>query len=243
MRAVRTGLLVAVSLALVAGGCARYQRREMPFRAATDYASHQSIDGADLGVLTMDDPRQARDAFGFDIVGAGVLPVQVVIDNNSTQSLHIIPDQSYLILPNGDRYGLLDPDKARERIASKTSWGEVGPQAGRGALLGGAGGVLIGGALGVVTGRNVLRAAGKGAVVGAAGGAVVGGAQGASEPDTNREIAQDLRTASLQNKRVAPGESGHGILFFPGEARGAVQLHLRLEESPSGDVADLTFSL
>lgn len=243
MATVRMGLWLALGFVLVAGGCQRYERRAMPFRAATDYPNHQSVDGADLGVLMMDDRGRAEDAFGFDIVGAGVLPVQVVIDNNSSQSMQIVPSQCYLILPNGDRYGLLDPDKARERIASKTSWGEVAPRAGRGALLGGAGGALLGGAIGVVTGRNVLRAAGKGAVAGAAGGAVVGGAQGAAEPDANRTIAHDLRTASLENKRVDSGETGHGVLFFPGEARGAVQMHLLLRESPSGDTVDLTFHL
>ncbi len=242
MRTLRAVLLVAL-VVLMAGGCERYQRRAMPFRAAADYPNHQSVDGADLGVLMMDSPGQAEDAFGFDIVGAGVLPVQVVIDNGSTQSLSIVPGQSYLVLPNGDRYGLMDPDLARDRISRKTSWGEVAPSAGRGALLGGAGGALLGGALGVVTGKNVLKSAGKGAVVGAAGGAVVGGAEGASEPDTNRAIARDLRSAALENKSVAPGETGHGVLFFPGEARGAVQLHLLLQESPSGDVVDLTFGL
>jgi len=243
MGTVRAGVIVALALAFVAGGCQRYQRRAMPFRAAVDYPNHQAVDGADVGVLMMDDRGLAEDAFGFDIVGAGVLPVQVVIDNGSAQSLRIVPGQSYLVLANGDRYGLLDPDMARERIGSRTSWGEVGPRAGRGALLGGAGGALLGGAIGVVTGKNVLKSAGKGAVVGAAGGAVVGGVEGASEPDTNRAIARDLRTASLENKSVAPGETGYGVLFFPGEARGAVQLHLLLEGSPSGDVADLTFSL
>ncbi len=243
MGTMRAGMWVVLVVAFAAGGCQRYERRAMPFSAATDYASHQSVDGADLGVLLMDDPGQAEDAFGFDIVGAGVLPAQVVIDNNGSESVQVVPSQCYLVMPNGDRYGLLDPDKARERIGRRTSWGEVGPRAGRGALLGGAGGAILGGAIGVVTGKNVLRAAGKGAVVGAAGGAVAGGVEGATEPDTNRAIAADLRSASLQNERVAAGETGHGILFFPGEARGAIQLHLMLQEFPSGDSVSLTFNL
>ncbi len=243
MGTVRAGLWAMLAVAFAAGGCQHYERRAMPFRAATDYASHQSVDGADLGVLLMDSPGQAEDAFGFDIVGAGVLPVQVVIDNNSTQTMQVVPSQCYLVLPNGDRYGLLDPARARERMSRRTSWGEAAPRAGRGALLGGAGGALLGGAIGMVTGQNVLRSAGKGAVVGAAGGAVAGGVEGATEPDTNRAIADDLRSASLQNQRVAPGETGHGILFFPGEARGAIQLHLLLQELPSGDSVSLTFDL
>jgi len=243
MRSSRVGLLIVLALGLTAAGCARYQRKPLAFMPAASYPNHQEVDGALFGVRMVRDSTQAREAFGFDILDAGVLPVQVVIENGSQQSLRVVADQCFLIMPDGQMYPLLRADLARERIAKKTSWGEVGPRAGRGALLGAAGGALVGVALGVVSSRGTLSSAGKGAVIGAAGGAVVGGAEGATDEDVSRAIARDLRDAALENQSVEPNSLGHGILFFPAEAIGARQMRLRVRQMPSGKTFDLTFAL
>ena len=76
----------------------------------------------------------------------------------------------------------------------------------------------------------------KGAAAGAATGAVMGGAQGMSDTDVQRQIREDLRTRSLERRAVAPQEIAHGFVFFPGEARKAQELRLRLREADTGRI-------
>jgi len=76
----------------------------------------------------------------------------------------------------------------------------------------------------------------KGAAAGAATGAVLGGAQGMSDTDVQRQIREDLRTRSLERRAVAPQELAHGFVFFPGEAKKAQELRLRLREADTGRV-------
>ncbi|MFW6188856.1 MAG: hypothetical protein ACOC7T_00350 [Planctomycetota bacterium] len=240
----RTARALVITLIVVSvAGCARYERRPLAFKSPAAYANHQTVEGVSLGAQKLADRREARQVFGFDIIRAEVLPVQVVIDNESGDPFSIVPEQSFIEMPDGRMYPLLRPDMARQRIEESTGWGEIAPGAGRGAILGGAAGTVLGAAVGVVTGRNVLEAAGKGAVVGGAGGAVLGGAEGATSEEVSREIAQDLHHATLQNKVVRPNAVGHGVLFFPGEAGAATGLKLRIKNEDTAEVHDLRFGL
>ncbi len=235
---------VVLSLAvLTLLGCSRYQRKPLSFRMPSEYANHRELEGALLAAEAVSDRRRAREAFGFDIIGAGVLPVQVVISNESASELRIVPEQTFLRESKGEMWAILPTDLARERIESKTAWGELGARSGRGAVLGGLGGAIVGAAVGVVTGDSVTSAAGTGLVVGGAGGTVIGGADALTDQQVGRRIARDLRDASLQNKAVAPGELGHGVLFFPAEATGELRLKLRVFQTDTGRVKDLDFAL
>ncbi len=236
--------LIAVALAAVLAlslGCTRYQRRPLSFRAPSTYANYQVVEGAGIGARVIADRREAREAFGFDIIEAGVLPVQVVISNAGKAPLTIVADQSFLVELNGETWQILKRKLAIERVEKTTGWGEIGPRAGRGALLGTAAGALIGVAIGVVTDQHTVDALGTGALLGAAGGGIIGGAAGATDKDIGRNIAEDLRDASLENKVVEPGQLGHGILFFPAEALRPARLKLRLKNASTGALHDLEF--
>jgi len=236
--------MVALALAVLFGaGCARYQRRPLSFRMPSSYPNHQTIQGAELGARAITDRQRAKEAFGFDIIGAGVLPVQVVIKNGADWPLQIVADQSFLVESDGRMWPVLSAELARERIAKHTGWGELAPGAAKGAVLGAAAGAVIGTAVGVVSGKSVGGSAAKGAVVGAAGGGVLGGANAMSDQEVARNIATDLRDASLRNKQVPPGQLGQGILFFPAEARSPAQLELQVKNARTGKVYTLKFSL
>lgn len=236
-------LLIAFLAAALATGCTRYEQKPLPFRDPASLTNAAQAFGATVGVQTFGTAKQAEEAFGFDIVGAGVLPLQVVFDHRGPSPIEIVAGQTFLVESSGQLWNVLDQKIAYDRIAGKTELGEVAPQAGKKAFLGAAAGAIVGAAIGIVTGRSIPEAIGKGAAVGGAGGAVIGGAQGAQEPSVGRKVSDDLRSRSLENRPIPPQTLSHGVLFFPAEAREARTLRLQLRDTGTGELQTLQFSL
>lgn len=232
-----------VSVLVLAGACSRYEQKPLPFRMPSAYPNAVEAFGATIAARAIDDPAQAKEAFGFDILGAGVLPLQVVFDNQGKDPIQIEPTQTFLADAQGNLWNILEQNIAYDRIAKKTEMGEIAPEAAKKGFLGAAAGAIVGAAIGIVTGQNIGAAAGKGAAVGAAGGAVIGGAQGMDNSDVKRSINQDLKNRSLANKPIPPQALSHGILFFPAEAVKAKQLRLQLRDTQTGETRTLNFAL
>jgi hypothetical protein len=174
--------------------------------------------------------KEAEAAYGFDIIGAGVLPVQVIFDNKGTHPIEILPGQTLLIDVEDNIWPILDAKLAYERIAKKTQYGEVAPKAAKGGVFAGIAGAMIGAAVGIVTGTNVGTAVLQGAAVGAAAGATAGGAAGLFDKDAQDKIREDLQKGTLENKVVPAHQIAYGFIFFPGEAAKAKELRLRIRE-------------
>ncbi|MBE9547166.1 MAG: hypothetical protein IMF10_06705, partial [Proteobacteria bacterium] len=119
-------------------------------------------------------------------------------------------------------------------ISKKTELGEVAPEGAKYGLLAATAGAIIGAAIGIVSGESVGDAAMKGAAVGAAAGSTMGGAGGLSNEDVRRKIRKDLETRSLERRAIKPHEIAHGFIFFPGEAKQAKELRLRIKELDTG---------
>ncbi len=219
---------------LVAAGCTRYERTVVPFKMPTAYPNATAVAGAVVAAEAFADSEKASRAFGFDIMGAGVMPVQVVFDNQGAHPLEVIPSKTFLVDASSNLWPILDEGLAYDRIAKKTDFGEVAPKAAKPALLGGAAGALIGAAIGIVTGTNVGEAAGKGAAVGAAAGATAGGLSGVNDQEVRRQIGDDLHTRTLEQKPIPAKEIAHGFIFFPAEASGAKELRLSIREIDTG---------
>lgn len=234
----RIVLLFALA-ALVVTGCARYERKVVPFRMPAAYPNAVDVAGASVAAESFSDSQQARDAFGFDILSAGVLPVQIIFDNRGPHSLEIIPERTWLVDRENNLWPVLEANLAYDRIATKTKLGEVAPRAATSGLLGVAGGAIVGAAVGIVTGENVASAAGKGAALGGAAGAVIGGAGGVTDQEVRRHIGEDLHNRNLDKKPVPPGDIAHGFIFFPGEAEDSMELRLSLREIDTGTVHSL----
>ena len=233
----KMGLVLAVAL-VAASGCARYERKPLGFRMPSEHADSAELDGALFGARVIDDRREAKEAFGFDIIKAGVLPVQVVIENNGHAEFEIVPEQTFLVDAAGQNWDVLDQAVAHERISEKTGWGEVAPGAGKGTLVGTAVGAVGGLAVGVLTKTHTGKAVLGGAAIGAAGGALAGGAKGLwwDRQKVDKDIMLDLHARSLANKRIKPGQLGHGLIFYGTEADRAAKLKLSVRNTETGAV-------
>jgi hypothetical protein len=226
------------------GGCATYKEQATPFKMPAAYANARKVVGATVAARAFADSSEARKAFGWTIREAGLLPVQVVFDNLGDYTLEIEPTQTFLIDEENNLWSILDSRLAYERVSKKTEIARVAGESVKPAIFAGAAGAIVGAAIGIVTGENVGSAAGKGAVLGTAVGATLGGGKAAASEDEARAlISDDLESKSLDNKAVLPKTIAHGFIFFPGEAKGAKELRLKLRVAETGDLYLLPFVL
>lgn len=235
--------LVLVLTFFLAISCARYERQVVPFQLPSAMPNSTQVSGATIAAKAFSDKKEAESAFGFDIIGSGVYPVQVVFDNRGTHPIEIVPNQTFMTDVENKTWPILDAGLAYNRIHSKTEYGKVVPEAGKAGLLGGAAGAIIGAAIGIVSGSNVGEYAAKGAAVGAAGGITLGGAKGVTDPEPGRQIREDLQQRSLENRAVKPTELAYGFIFFPGEAKKARDLRLQVRETDTGKTYVLSLPL
>jgi hypothetical protein len=229
-----------ILLTAVLAACTSYERQVVPFKLPSAYPNAVEIADAVIAAKSFDNKDEAGHAFGFDIRGAGILPVQVIFDNKGSHYLEIVPAQTFLVDEENNLWPILEEGLAYDRITKKTELGKIVPEGGKFGLLGGAAGGLIGAAVGIVTGTNVGTAASKGAAVGAAAGLTMGGAQGFGDNEVRYQIRDDLKTRSLAKRAVKPQEVAHGFIFFPGEAKKTKELRLQLKETDTGKLYSLT---
>ena len=167
----RNVLVLILSILLIfLTACATYKRKPLPFKAPSAYDNATEVVGALVGAEAFVDRRTTKEAFGFDIRGAGMLPVQVVFDNQGPHPLKIDVAQTFLEDAEGNLWPILDREIAYERATKYSQTKKIFKEGAYGGFLGATAGALIGAAVGIVTGENVAEAAGKGAAVGAAAG-------------------------------------------------------------------------
>lgn len=224
------GLLIVVGVA-----CSTpYQSKPFPFRHPDSYGNSQVVDQVTLGGEAFVDRKQAREAFGFDIHDAGMVPVQIAFHNEGESRYRIMPKQTFLEDREGKMWDILDEKTAYKRATKYAETHDMLSKGTKGAGIGAAAGAIVGAAVGIVTGENVAASAGKGAAVGGAAGAVGGGASGYASGESRNEIVRDLQKKSLENKPIPSMAIAHGILFFPGEVTSAKRLHVQLKNVESG---------
>ena len=83
------------------------------------YPNFTRAGGADIAAKAYDDPNEAGQAFGYDMRGSGILPVQVVIDNKGNHPLEIVPGQTFLVDTANNMWPILDANLAYDRIAKE----------------------------------------------------------------------------------------------------------------------------
>ncbi|MBI5485053.1 MAG: glycine zipper family protein [Deltaproteobacteria bacterium] len=237
-------LICMLLIATHISACATYKNRAVSFKPPQGYSNYHNADGLMVGAEAFDDKKLAEEAFGFDIRGAGVLPVQIVLDNRSGQAVEVVSGQTFLVDGSSRYWKILSNQEAIDRVQKATEVGAIGKGAGRGAAFGAAAGALLGLALGVVSGRNVGEAVVKGGVLGGAGGAVIGGADKAGD-DRQREnkIASDVREKGIEGKIMHAEALANGFIFFPGEAETVKELRLQLRFRNSGTVETINLRL
>ncbi len=234
---------IMVGFALATGCSTSYKATPLSFKAPSSYANVVTVRGVQVAAKAFADADEAKEAFGFDIRKAGLMPVQVVFDNPSPYSLEIVGRQTFLEDEKGNFWPLLDRKTAYERATKYAQTKQIFKEGAYQGFLGAAAGSLIGAAIGIVSGENVATSIGKGAAVGAAAGGTLGGIKGYQSDDARRAIIDDLRKKSLQNSPIEPQTLSHGFLFFPGEAKSAKRLRLRLLEKDTGKTHVILFDL
>ena len=66
-------------LIFLSASCATsYKAQPLPFRAPSSYPNAVQVGGAVMAAEAFAVPKKAEEAFGFDVRGAGFLPVQVI---------------------------------------------------------------------------------------------------------------------------------------------------------------------
>jgi hypothetical protein len=239
MRRMKWLCLIAIFLLVTVAACTKYERKVVPFQLPAAYPNATEAAEATIAAKAYDGKDEAGNAFGFDIRGAGILPVQVIFDNKGAHSLEILPAQTFLVDEANNLWPILDANLAYDRMTKKTELGNVVPEGAKSGMLAGAAGGIIGAAIGIVTGTNVGEAAAKGAAIGAAAGLTMGGAQGLNDSEARSQIRDDLKTRSLEKRAVKPHEIAHGFIFFPGEAKKSKELRLQLKATDTGTIYPL----
>lgn len=233
------GLLLTLSFS----GCATYEPKVAPFKLPEAYQNVQRVADTYVAARAWNNEAEAQQAFGFNIIKAGLLPVQVSFDNRGAQTLAIVPSQTFLINLGQDLYPVLSNREAYDRVNRSTRVQETVKGVGRGGLLGGATGALIGAAIGVAAGHSAGSYALGGLATGAAAGGLFGGANAAGNTQVPRTITRDLSRHELKNTPIKPGELAYGLILFPGEAGAPQALRLQLKDLDSGQVYTLNLPL
>ena len=232
--------LIGAFITISIMGCTTaYKAKPLPFKTPSAYNNMVQAGGIQVGAQAFVDTTVAQKAFGFDVRGAGMLPVQLVFDNQGRNSMEINPAQTFLEDHQGNLWPILTDKFAYERATKYAQTQQMFKEGAYKGFLGAAAGTIIGAAVGIVSGEDVARTAGEGAAIGAAAGSVLGGASGYASNDARSSIVRDLKDKSLESQAITPGNLSHGIIFFPGEASTAKQLRLQLKEKETGKVHTL----
>ncbi len=239
----RIALVTALILALLLQGCSTYEPKVAPFKLPDAYANVQRVDGTYVAARAWTTEEEANNAFGFNIIQAGLLPVQVSFDNRGAQTLAIVPSQTYVINDRQELFPVLSDTEAYERLKGYTKFREGVKGFTTGGLLGGATGALLGAAIGVVAGRSAGDYAMRGAAMGGGAGALFGAGSSASSTQVPRTITEDLERRNLQNTPIKPGQIAYGIILFPREAGRPQSLRLQLQDKETGQLHTLTLPL
>lgn len=204
-RAFRNGFALLV-LAGLCAACGGRQEPVAPLALPEGQAQAVEAAGVRFQAQAFEEPRQAVKAFGFDLRGAGLLPLRISISNHGGGAVKIIPRQTFLIDLDGQAWPLLTSGQAASRLGAAAAMpAPARPLAPTPAALD----ALTGFALDMV-----------------AGPAFVGEAEGYAPPGNS--IGQDLAGKVLRNPSVPAGQVASGVLFFPGreEAHGVRSLRL-----------------
>ncbi|ACH37108.1 lipoprotein, putative [Citrifermentans bemidjiense Bem] len=237
-------LCVLMISMLLFSACTSYKSQYVSFRPPEAYTNYREVNGVSMGGEAYPDADSAEKAFGFDIKGAGLLPVMLVFDNKSANNLELISGQTFLVDDGGNYWPVVPNNTAFDRLESSTQFASFfGKGAGKGAILGAAAGGILATAIGIASGKSVGEAVGKGVALGAAGGALIGGTQEGTSGEREHRISDDLRSKGLEGKPIPAGALANGFLFFPGEANSAKELRLQVRERESGQVHKVSLPL
>jgi hypothetical protein len=209
--------MVSIAALALASCAPRYEYRAVPVRPVSGYPGQAHVAGANIGAVAFYSPQELTQLFGFDLKKAGVIPVQVMVQNNSEAPVTFL-DGARMQDISGNAWEVLPSEVVFTRINNYTSGSLNGEKGVRRTLLWGLAGAAMGAAVGAATGTNVGEAVGKGAALGGAAGAASSVMGIGTTDDTSQDVMRDFSSRSLNHRTVAPGAEVSGFLYFPSEA-------------------------
>jgi hypothetical protein len=221
-------IVIILAFSLVATACApRYEFKPIPVRAADGYRDRVAFPEGSAGAYAYYDSAELIGDFGFDLKKAGVIPVQLRLENDFGSSPLTLTEAT-LADQSGRLWEVLPSDVVFRRLDEHTSGGLSAGDGARRTLLWGLAGAAVGAAVGAIGGGSVAEAAGKGAAAGAGIGvaSVLVGSE--NDDEKSYDLQRDFSRRSLAHATVAPGDSANGLLYFPAEASRPVKLNLKL---------------
>ena len=189
-------------------GCATFKANVTSFRSPADYPNHVNLSGLIIACEVLNTPEASKRQFNVDLNAIGVLPVRLIVKNDSQSEIEIDRSQIFGILSDGSMYNTYALHQSIDRIRSS----EIGKGMAAGAV---AGTVVLGAAgagIGAATGGD-SNSAGTGAAIGGTAGALGGAAAGA---DSIAEyIHKEMWYLDWGDKAVYPGYLLNGFIFLP----------------------------
>jgi hypothetical protein len=88
-------ILLLITLTTCLSACQSYQRQVMPVKMPSSYPNATEVAGATIAAKIYDDKNEAEAFYGFDIIGTGVIPLQLIFDNKGIHSITIISSQTF----------------------------------------------------------------------------------------------------------------------------------------------------
>ena len=224
-----TNPALAALIAALLGSCGAPRDAKVPPLAMPSSAPHSiTVQGAVIAASAITDAERAQSTFGFDIRGAGLLPVRLSLDNKSRSTINIRPDQTFLIDKEGQAWPMLTQSQAYNRINRALEQGEIAIEQSESTKVLKTAVSTVGFALGMLLGRDVAGRPLRCFSVGA------GLAQDDACYMIENELRKDLANKGLKNQRILPGELAYGVLFFPGRDEAKYPRNLRLSMDLDG---------
>lgn len=120
MVAMRKGIGAAAVLLFFSPLFAKYKIREIQVREASSYAAHQESQGIVVGADAYESSERAQTLFDNDkFEKKGILPVLIVVDNNSEFAVRLHEEDIFLIDPDGYRYSTIPYAEVLLRLVLK----------------------------------------------------------------------------------------------------------------------------
>lgn len=209
-------------LFLLVFGCAAPLKTDtVSFKLPSSYPNYKNLDGLHVAVVPVSSLEQTEKIFGTDLKEANILPLQLVVKNNSVKEFEINHQQIFGITPNDELTVAYNLSKTAEHVRSSS----IGTTAATGAVAGALAGAAIGAGLGAAISDNSGSGAATGAAIGGAAGGTSGAASGMSDSITSR-FKRELANLSFGDRVIFQGDIQQGFIYFKWQNYNQIRLNV-----------------
>lgn len=212
------------ALFLIASCAAPLRTNTAAFKIPASYQDYKEIDDLDIALVPIDTIDRSNEIFGTDMKAAGILPIQVIIQNKGNKEFEIKSNQIYGITSDQEYTAAYSLNKAAEHVRSSS----IGTTAVSGAVAGALVGAVVGAGIGAgigYAGGNTNRGAQSGAMIGGATGAASGAGAGLSDQFTV-QFKKELASLAFGDRVIYPGDLIQGFVYIQWKHYSKLRLEL-----------------